>query len=721
MVEVPNPVDRPLGRIRVNLDTIELGVAVAVSAIVVTLHITLMFHAGALWRDEVNSVSVARMPSLPELWWFLRIECFPVLWFLILRCWSAVSWLGTDAGLRLFGLLVGLGMVCALWLNALLLDCGLPLLSLALLALNPVVIRYGDSIRGYGVGTCAILLTFTAFWRFTQSGTAKWAAWAALIGVLAVQSLYYNPFFLLAIATGCVAVALRARLWRRAVALVALGVPAALSMLPYVETLRKAESWNIIARLDLTANMLWAKLSEALGQPGPLAFMIWVWLGLIAAAVLLACVAQSSRWRPGLSPRQRDLALFSLVVMGASGALCLLFLKHLGFVTQPWYYVALMALWAVSLEAIFSATLTSAAARSLRLALVVLIAGLAAPPAYKALQPRHTNIDLIARQLQADARKGDLIVVLEWAGGVTFGRYYKGDADWTALPDPEDHPTVHRTDLLKEKMGDPKAIEPVLDRIGAALRSGHRVWLVGTLGLPPPGELPQHLPPPPLNPGPDGWYHGYYLAAWSAQAGYFLQTHAASLQQIPVETNVIIHERESLHVAAGWKVLRAEDVPGYAQAHYNLGVRYHQSGRIAEAMDQYREALRVRPNDPDTHNNLGVALLASGRAEEAVGHYHQALRANPNYSSAHYNMGLALQSLGKVAEAMDHYRQALKLKPDYAEAHYSLGTCLDGLGRPREALAQYQEALRLQPGLAAARERAARDGRALAPARNQAQ
>ena len=78
-------------------------------------------------------------------------------------------------------------------------------------------------------------------------------------------------------------------------------------------------------------------------------------------------------------------------------------------------------------------------------------------------------------------------------------------------------------------------------------------------------------------------------------------------------------------------------------------------------------------------------------------------------------MGLALQSLGKTAEAMEQYEQTLKLKPDYAEAQFSLGDSLDTQNRPAEALPHYRAALRINPGLAAARERAARDERALAP------
>src|SRR5689334_1640422 len=66
-----------------------------------TLLILMAFNAGPLWRDEVNSINVAQMPSLKELWSNLKFESFPALWLLVLRGWSSLGLAENDLSIRL--------------------------------------------------------------------------------------------------------------------------------------------------------------------------------------------------------------------------------------------------------------------------------------------------------------------------------------------------------------------------------------------------------------------------------------------------------------------------------------------------------------------------------------------------------------------------------------------------------------------------------------------
>jgi tetratricopeptide (TPR) repeat protein len=55
---------------------------------------------------------------------------------------------------------------------------------------------------------------------------------------------------------------------------------------------------------------------------------------------------------------------------------------------------------------------------------------------------------------------------------------------------------------------------------------------------------------------------------------------------------------------------------------------------MQEAMQQWEESLRLKPDDSVVHYNLGSALEQAGRVQEAVEHYEQALRINPDYTEA---------------------------------------------------------------------------------------
>ena len=142
--------------------------------------------------------------------------------------------------------------------------------------------------------------------------------------------------------------------------------------------------------------------------------------------------------------------------------------------------------------------------------------------------------------------------------------------------------------------------------------------------------------------------------------------------------------------------------PDYAEAHNNLGNALREQGQLAAAVAQYQEALRLKPDYAEAHNNLGNALKEQGQLAEAVAQYQEAIRLKPDYAEAHNNLGNALREQGQLAEAVAQYQEALRLKPDYAEAHNNLGIALKEQGQLAAAVAQYQEALRLKPDYAEA-------------------
>ena len=145
--------------------------------------------------------------------------------------------------------------------------------------------------------------------------------------------------------------------------------------------------------------------------------------------------------------------------------------------------------------------------------------------------------------------------------------------------------------------------------------------------------------------------------------------------------------------------LRPED----PELHCGLGNALLDEGRTPEAILQYQEALRLRPDLVKAHLNLGNALLKMrGRLDDAIAQYEEAARLEPGVATAHYNLGNALRQAGRTQEAIAQYGEALRLEPDVALAHYDLGIALLDEGRTQEAIAQHQEALRLKPDFAEA-------------------
>ncbi|MGA3163184.1 MAG: tetratricopeptide repeat protein [Verrucomicrobiota bacterium] len=140
--------------------------------------------------------------------------------------------------------------------------------------------------------------------------------------------------------------------------------------------------------------------------------------------------------------------------------------------------------------------------------------------------------------------------------------------------------------------------------------------------------------------------------------------------------------------------------PDYAEAYNNLGTAFQKKGQIDEAINQYQKAIRLTPDYADAHYNLGNALGRKGQVDEAISQFQEAIRLKPDYADAHYNLGIALGRQGQTDEAINQYREAIRLKPDYADAHNNLGTALGRKGQIGEAINQFQEAILLKPDYA---------------------
>jgi tetratricopeptide (TPR) repeat protein len=111
----------------------------------------------------------------------------------------------------------------------------------------------------------------------------------------------------------------------------------------------------------------------------------------------------------------------------------------------------------------------------------------------------------------------------------------------------------------------------------------------------------------------------------------------------------------------------------------NMAESYSKIGKDDEALELYKKAVAIKPDDAALYTNMGVILSKMGKNAESQEAFKKAAALNPASSAQNfYNIGATLVNNGRTEEAADAFKQAIAADPNFAEAYYQLGMCLSG-------------------------------------------
>jgi tetratricopeptide (TPR) repeat protein len=105
-----------------------------------------------------------------------------------------------------------------------------------------------------------------------------------------------------------------------------------------------------------------------------------------------------------------------------------------------------------------------------------------------------------------------------------------------------------------------------------------------------------------------------------------------------------------------------------ANAYLQVGELYMAASAPAEAADEFRRALELRPEFHDIRNRLGEALLQTGSADAAREAFERALEGNDRFLRARLNLGLALYRAGRVDAAREQWEECQRQAPSNPQA-----------------------------------------------------
>jgi Flp pilus assembly protein TadD len=103
--------------------------------------------------------------------------------------------------------------------------------------------------------------------------------------------------------------------------------------------------------------------------------------------------------------------------------------------------------------------------------------------------------------------------------------------------------------------------------------------------------------------------------------------------------------------------------PSSVRAYKMLGFSLTSIHRDAQAVQVWRDLLKVSPEDRDAPANLGHLLFAAEKYDEARPVYETAVERNPESANLHLQLGSTYLRLGDEQKSLDLFQKAMKLQP----------------------------------------------------------
>jgi Flp pilus assembly protein TadD len=126
------------------------------------------------------------------------------------------------------------------------------------------------------------------------------------------------------------------------------------------------------------------------------------------------------------------------------------------------------------------------------------------------------------------------------------------------------------------------------------------------------------------------------------------------------------------------------------------------SDHMPEAVELFRKAIALDPDDPSAHFAMATALSKVGQEHEAIEQYRQACALDPNNAEWLASLAMSLAVNGDMDEAIDTWRKSLQIDPANAEVESMLGAALFQSGRQQDGIATLRKAVGMDSKLAGA-------------------
>lgn len=110
-----------------------------------------------------------------------------------------------------------------------------------------------------------------------------------------------------------------------------------------------------------------------------------------------------------------------------------------------------------------------------------------------------------------------------------------------------------------------------------------------------------------------------------------------------------------------------------AKIFYNIGKIAADSGKMEEAIENYKQALVLYPNYSSALNNYGNILRDMGQLAEAKVMLEKACTTDPQFAAGLMNLAIVEMALGNYQLSEAYFKRVIRIRPNHAFSHFNFG------------------------------------------------
>ncbi len=119
----------------------------------------------------------------------------------------------------------------------------------------------------------------------------------------------------------------------------------------------------------------------------------------------------------------------------------------------------------------------------------------------------------------------------------------------------------------------------------------------------------------------------------------------------------------SLIIISGGFSLHSYAKKPTARTFVQIGLVNYENAEYSEAIDEFKQAIKLKPNYAAAHYYLGNAYFGLRRYDEALNSYKKSAQLDPKYTDAHFALGILASMLSEYDLSVNSFKKAIKLNP----------------------------------------------------------